>query len=40
MKIFFFFWKAIKIAGLAQKIGLVGLAETQVFVFFLGLSLT
>ena len=32
MKIFLFFlWKAIKIAGSAQKAGSVGLAETQVF---------
>ena len=32
MKIFlFFFWKAIKIAGSAQKTGSVGLAETQIF---------
>ena len=32
MKIFlFFFWKAIKIAGSAQKIGSVGLVETQEF---------
>ena len=32
--LFFFFWKAMKIAGLAQKkkkTGSVGLAETQVF---------
>ena len=36
MKIFFFFfWKAIKIAGSAQKTGSVGLVETQVL--FLGL---
>ena len=27
---FIFFWKAIKNAGSAQKIGSVGLAETQV----------
>ena len=32
----FFFWKAIKIAGSAQKTGSVGLGETQVFV--LGLN--
>ena len=31
MKIFSFFWKAIKIAGSAQKTGSVGLAETKVF---------
>ena len=29
--LFIFFWKAIKIAGSAQKTGSVGLAETQVF---------
>ena len=34
MKIFlFFFWKAIKIAGSAQKTGSVGLVETRVFCF-------
>ena len=31
MKISFFFLKAIKIAGSAQKTGSVGLAETQFF---------
>ena len=31
MKIFFFFWKAIKIAGRHKKTGSVRLAETQVF---------
>ena len=31
--LFIFFWKAIKIAGSAQKTGSVGLAETQVFLF-------
>ena len=30
---FFFFWKAIKIAGSAQKTGSVGLAEARVFSF-------
>ena len=34
--LFIFFWMAIKIAGLAQKTGSIGLAETQVF--FLGLN--
>ena len=29
--LFFIFWKAIKIAGSAQKTGWVGLAETKVF---------
>ena len=29
--LFIFFWKAIKIAGSAQKTGSVGLVETQVF---------
>ena len=32
----FFFWKAIKIAGSAQKIGSVELVETRVL--FLGLT--
>ena len=33
MKSFYFFWKAIKIAGSAQKTGSVGLVETRVFFF-------